>query len=105
MKHKVSSVSAISEESNHDDNYSTTKEAFETSKIEEYDTPKINILRQKSPDLVLNPKSDKDIFFADFDLHLMEPIAKGKMSIIYKGVNLGNGRAIAVKFSKNFTLT
>ena len=35
----------------------------------------------------------------DFDFHLLEPIGKGKISILYRGVNLQNGESISIKYS------
>jgi hypothetical protein len=55
-------------------------------------------VKELLPDLDSDLLSRKRIFDASFDFHLIEPISKGKMSIIYEGVNLGNRRAIAVKF-------
>lgn len=71
--------------------------------------PEISIIRNNSrnaKDRSPSPtKTQEDLFSPIFDFHLLDAIAKGKMSLVHKGVNLANGRAIIIKYSNYLQLT
>lgn len=95
-----SSVSATSLKSDIINEGNTGKERGEEFKIE-VENLEPNRLETENKKNIMKLA---DLFAPDFDIHLLDVIGKGRISLIHKGVNLNTGNTIVVKYSRSLTL-